>query len=78
MTPRLLTKQTAAAYCGISPVTFDAWIRDGLLPPPITGHRRYDRRAIDLALDKLSNLDSTEDQSQSAYERRRKRKHGQG
>jgi hypothetical protein len=30
--PRLLTREQAAAYCGVSLATFTAWIRRGIVP----------------------------------------------
>jgi hypothetical protein len=53
--PRLLPGKTAAAYCGVTPTTFSKWIAAGTMPGPVIG-RRWDLRAIDLALDRLSGL----------------------
>ena len=54
--PRLLERPDAAKYCGLSPDGFSAWVREGRLPGPIEGTKRWDRRAIDAALDRLSGL----------------------
>ena len=54
--PRLMTGTQAAEYCELVPATFSAWVAAGRLPPPLPGTRRWDRRAIDAALDKLSGL----------------------
>jgi predicted DNA-binding transcriptional regulator AlpA len=56
VTPRLLTRQQAAEYCGLSPAGFSMWIKQGRLPGPILGTNRWDLRAIDRALDALSNI----------------------
>lgn len=54
--PRLLSKADAAAYCGLTPGGYDAWVKAGRLPGPIAGTHRYDKKAIDAALDRLSGL----------------------
>ena len=54
--PRGLSRDTAAAYCGVDAATFDRWRADGMVPGPMPGTRRWDRRAIDVALDRLSGL----------------------
>lgn len=55
-TPRLLTRAEAAAYCRLAPSSFDAWVIAGRLPKAIPDTHRWDRRAIDSALDKISGL----------------------
>ncbi|PTW53886.1 hypothetical protein C8N35_1156 [Breoghania corrubedonensis] len=55
--PRLLPKDDAAAYCSVSTATFDNWVSRGLIPKKVPGTTRWDRKALDLALDKLSGLD---------------------
>lgn len=57
---RCLTREEAADYIGISVETFDVWRRKGILPGPIHGTHRWDRKALDLALDKASGLQSDE------------------
>ncbi len=54
--PRLLTREQAAAYCGLSTHGFSEWVRAGRLPGPIAGTARWDLRAIDAALDSLSGI----------------------
>jgi len=54
--PRLLTKSEAATYCRCSLSAFDDWIRRGIMPGSIPGTHRWDRKAIDRALDKLSGI----------------------
>ena len=55
--PRLLTREEAAGYCGVGATTFAGWIRRGIVPGPVSGTHRWDRKAIDGALDALSRLD---------------------
>lgn len=63
MTPRLLSRAEAAAYCSLSAAGFDNWIAAGRLPPAIPGTHRWDRKAIDAALDKISKLAPTNEPS---------------
>ena len=60
MTARLLSGEEAASYCGVSTRTFFRWIALGLLPQKIPHTLKWDRHAIDLAIDRLSN--QTKDQ----------------
>ncbi|MCP1852102.1 MULTISPECIES: helix-turn-helix transcriptional regulator [unclassified Bradyrhizobium] len=55
-TSRLMTGAQAAAYLGITTVTLAKWVAAGIVPPPLPGTRRWDRKAIDLALDKASGI----------------------
>ncbi len=60
MTARGMSKSEAAAYCcGGVLSTFDDWVRRGILPGPIPKTHRWDRRAIDAALDRASGLETT-------------------
>ena len=62
--PRCLTRAQAAEYCGCDTVeAFDGWVRKGIVPGPIVGTHRWDRRAIDRALDRRSGLLSDATQS---------------
>ena len=54
--PRCLTLQQAADYCALTPSGFAAWQRQGIVPGPILGTKRWDRKALDAALDKASGL----------------------
>jgi hypothetical protein len=55
VTPRLLTPAQAAAYCGVSVERFEQTIT--LAPISCFGTRKlWDRRAIDLWLDRLSGI----------------------
>jgi hypothetical protein len=51
-----MRKAEAAAYCAVTPSRFSQLVKAGTLPGPIRGTTRYDRVAIDRALDKLSGL----------------------
>jgi predicted DNA-binding transcriptional regulator AlpA len=55
--PRGLSRTEAARYVGISPVTFDRMVRDGLMPKPVRIYGRvvWDARAIDAAFDALDS-----------------------
>ena len=55
--PRLLKREQAAAYCGLSVRGFSEWVKTGRLPGPIRGTTRWDRKAIDSALDQASGID---------------------
>jgi excisionase family DNA binding protein len=54
--PRLMTAKEAAAYCGVSAPTLRKWVADGSIPGPVNRLKRFDRHAIDAALDKASGL----------------------
>jgi hypothetical protein len=54
--PRAVSRDDAAAYCGLSPEGFDEWVRRGIVPGPIPGTHRWDRKAIDLSLDRASGI----------------------
>jgi len=54
--PRVLSRAQAAAYCSCSLASFNDWIRQGIVPGPIPGTNRWDRKAIDAALDCASGL----------------------
>jgi predicted DNA-binding transcriptional regulator AlpA len=64
--PRLLSGADAAAYCGITPATFSKWVAAGNMPKPVIG-RRWDRKAIDLALDKLSGIEASPPDQEDEY-----------
>jgi hypothetical protein len=57
MTPRLLSRKAAAAYCGMVGETFDKHVRPHVPPVKIeTGRKLWDVRALDQWLDQLSGL----------------------
>jgi predicted DNA-binding transcriptional regulator AlpA len=56
LAPRLIGRESAAAYLSVSPTIFDEMVKDGRMPrPKKLGERRlaWDVRAIDLAVDLL-------------------------
>ncbi len=59
---RLLSKTEAAEYCGLSPSGFQSWIDRGIMPPSLSSETantvRWDKTAIDKAIDKMSGLDT--------------------
>ena len=55
--PRGLSREQAAEYCGCDTLdAFDTWVKRKIVPGPIPGTHRWDRRAIDRALDRRSGL----------------------
>ena len=73
--PRGLSREDAAAYCGLSAYGFDQWVRRAIVPGPIPGTQRWDRKAIDLALDRASGLGT--DTRETAFDVWRARRAGQ-
>jgi len=72
--PRLLTREQAAAYCGLSTRGFSEWVRAGKMPGPILGTARWDRCAIDAVLDKASGLE-TGGAQEDTFDRWKREKH---
>ena len=62
---RGLRREQAAHYIGVKPDLFDALVREGEMPQPITwpGHRMkvWDKAAIDALFDSRSGLDNRVD-----------------
>lgn len=56
MTPRLLSRAAAAAYCGIVADTFEEYIRPHVPPIELGARRLWDVRALDRWLDERSGL----------------------
>lgn len=61
---RMLTREEAAAYCGLGPTQFDQQVRPHIPAATWGAAVRFDIRALDLYLDRLSGLDSAIAQSQ--------------
>jgi hypothetical protein len=60
VTARLQSKRGICEYLGgISPATYDTWQSRGLVPGPVAGTARYDRRAHDLVLDRRTGLEQS-------------------
>lgn len=56
MTPRLLGRDAAAAYCGIVADTFEEHVRPHVPPICIGARKLWDVRALDRWLDERSGL----------------------
>ena len=55
LTPRLLTTRQLAEYLGFGNVKSIAkLVKSGAIPAPLVGTKKWDRYAIDAALDRLS------------------------
>jgi hypothetical protein len=58
ITPRGMSKKDAATYAGCDTLSsFNDWVRRGIMPGPIPGTQKWDRKAIDASLDRLSGLE---------------------
>lgn len=67
---RGLSKQEAADYCGCSSLAaFDRWRAKGIVPGPIPGTTRWDRKALDRALDQASGLVTESSSDLTPYQR---------
>jgi hypothetical protein len=66
---RCLTKQEAAEYCGCRTLAaFDQWRAKGIVPAPIPGTTRWDKKALDAALDRASGIVPTSRKELSPFE----------
>jgi predicted DNA-binding transcriptional regulator AlpA len=76
--PRLLKREQAAAYCGLSVHGFSEWVKTGRLPGPIRGTVRWDRKAIDAAIDVLSRIDAkSEDDALDQWKAKHHKRHAE-
>lgn len=67
--PRGMSKGQAAAYAGCETLSaFNNWIRRGIMPRPIPGTHKWDRKAIDAALDRLSGIQPKIESKVSPYD----------
>lgn len=57
--PRLLTREQAAAYCGYSPEHFSRHVAAGRLPPALPQMKRWDKVVLDQKLNQLSGIAET-------------------
>ena len=55
---RLKNEKELAEYIGLEVATFRAWVESGRLPQPIPDCGKYDAKALDLALDRISGINS--------------------
>jgi excisionase family DNA binding protein len=76
--PRGITREEAAAYCGCGRATFSNWVRRGIIPGPVPGTKRWDRKAIDAALDRASGLETMFQKSSLQIWRARRARADQG
>jgi predicted DNA-binding transcriptional regulator AlpA len=56
LAPRLISREAAAAYICVSPITFDELVKNGRMPRArLLGERRraWDVRQLDIAIDQL-------------------------
>lgn len=53
---RLVSEKEAAEAIGLELATFRAWVSSGRLPGPLPDCGRYDLKAIDAAIDRISGL----------------------
>ncbi len=72
--PRLLTRKQAAQYCALLAQGFSEWVKRGRLPPSIPGTTRWDLKAIDAALDTMSGLSSSAENTFDQWKTERARK----
>jgi len=56
---RLVTEKEAADAVGLDVATFRAWVATGKLPQSIPDCDKFDLKAIDAALDRVSGLGSS-------------------
>jgi len=56
MTPRLLSREAAAIYCGVKAEAFETHIRPHVPPVEIGTRRLWDVKALDRWLDERSGL----------------------
>jgi hypothetical protein len=53
---RLVSEQKAVEEIGLDVATLRAWVQCGRLPKPLTDCGKYDLKALDAALDRISGL----------------------
>lgn len=54
--PRLLRKPEVLTMLGVSASTLRRWQESGIVPPPLPGTARWDRLAIERALDRARGV----------------------
>jgi hypothetical protein len=68
--PRLVTEQKAAEQIGLDLATFRSWVGCGRLPKPLPDCGKFDLKAIDAALDRISGLGNSSNALDAWRERR--------
>ena len=66
--PRLISRDAAAAYVGVSPNTFDNMIADDLMPKPLQLTERriaWDVQQLDAAIDRLPVVGGSESETET-------------
>ena len=58
MTPRLLSRDAAAAYCGLSPNAFEDHVAAAVPPIRIGQRKLWDIRSLDRWLDELAGFEA--------------------
>jgi hypothetical protein len=69
-TVRLVTEQQAAEQIGLNVATFRSWVECGRFPKPLQDCGKYDLKAIDAALDRISGLGTASNALDAWRERR--------
>lgn len=71
MTPRMLLRKDAAAYCSLSEAAFEREVASGKLPFPVRlgGRDHWCVKALDKALDALTGQSDAPDYRKRLYER---------
>jgi hypothetical protein len=67
---RLASEQEASQEIGLDVATFRAWVDCGRLPKPLPDCGKFDLKAIDAALDRISGLDTPANALDAWRERR--------
>jgi hypothetical protein len=57
--PRFATEKEAATALGVELAIFKGWVECGRLPKPLPDCGKYDLKAIDAAVDRMSGLGSS-------------------
>jgi hypothetical protein len=71
MSARLASERQAAEEIGLDVATFRAWVECGKLPKSLPDCGKFDMKAIDAALDRISGLDTPSNALDAWKERRR-------
>jgi len=74
-----MTKEEAAEYVGCQTLAaFDAWRAKGIVPGPMAGTNRWDRKALDAALDRASGIVSGSEPELTPFQRWKAEKNAPG
>ena len=69
LSPRLLSREQAAAYCGVSPTHFSETIGTEVGPVRVRSAVRWDRVALDRWIDRQMRLYNADNRQRSIAER---------